>query len=94
MKWLLMSLMKRTLIQMHYVFATQNGMIKKSTVPLFKTTRFNKPLIATNFKENDDLISVMRFEKDELITVITNKGMSLTYNTSELSDTGLRREWF
>ncbi|MDP8009778.1 DNA topoisomerase IV subunit A, partial [Staphylococcus aureus] len=73
-----------------YVFATQNGMIKKSTVPLFKTTHFNKPLIATKVKENDDLISVMRFEKDQLITVITNKGMSLTYNTSELSDTGLR----
>lgn len=73
-----------------YVFATQNGMIKKSTVPLFKTTRFNKPLIATKVKENDDLISVMRFEKDQLITVITNKGMSLTYNTSELSDTGLK----
>lgn len=73
-----------------YVFATQNGMIKKSTVPLFKTMRFNKPLIATKVKENDDLISVMRFEKDQLITVITNKGMSLTYNTSELSDTGLR----
>ncbi|WP_413222559.1 DNA topoisomerase IV subunit A [Staphylococcus aureus] len=73
-----------------YVFATQNGMIKKSIVPLFKTTRFNKPLIATKVKENDDLISVMRFEKDQLITVITNKGMSLTYNTSELSDTGLR----
>lgn len=73
-----------------YVFATQNGMIKKSTVPLFKTTRFNKPLIATKVKENDDLISVMRFEKDQLITVIANKGMSLTYNTSELSDTGLR----
>ncbi|HCX2981448.1 TPA: DNA topoisomerase IV subunit A [Staphylococcus aureus] len=73
-----------------YVFATQNGMIKKSTVPLFTTTRFNKPLIATKVKENDDLISVMRFEKDQLITVITNKGMSLTYNTSELSDTGLR----
>lgn len=73
-----------------YVFATQNGMIKKSTVPQFKTTRFNKPLIATKVKENDDLISVMRFEKDQLITVITNKGMSLTYNTSELSDTGLR----
>ncbi|HFV7718530.1 DNA topoisomerase IV subunit A [Staphylococcus aureus] len=73
-----------------YVFATQNGMIKKSTVPLFKTTRFNKPLIATKVKENDDLISVMRFDKDQLITVITNKGMSLTYNTSELSDTGLR----
>ncbi|MBO0928561.1 DNA topoisomerase IV subunit A [Staphylococcus sp. 30400_3112M30941] len=73
-----------------YVFATQNGMIKKSTVPQFKTTRYNKPLVATKLKDGDELISVMRFEKDQLITVITNKGMSLTYNTSELSDTGLR----
>ncbi|MBE5665504.1 DNA topoisomerase IV subunit A [Staphylococcus sp. SS251] len=73
-----------------YVFATQNGMIKKSTVPQFKTTRYNKPLVATKLKDGDELISVMRFDKDQLITVITNKGMSLTYNTSELSDTGLR----
>lgn len=73
-----------------YVFATQNGMIKKSTVPQFKTTRYNKPLVATKLKDSDELISVMRFDKDQLITVITNKGMSLTYNTSELSDTGLR----
>lgn len=73
-----------------YVFATQNGMIKKSTVPQFKTTRYNKPLVATKLKDSDELISVMRFDKDQLITVITNKGMSLTYNTCELSDTGLR----
>ncbi|UMT81803.1 DNA topoisomerase IV subunit A [Staphylococcus roterodami] len=73
-----------------YVFATQNGMIKKSTVPQFKTTRYNKPLVATKLKDGDELISVMRFDNDQLITVITNKGMSLTYNTSELSDTGLR----
>lgn len=62
-------------------------MIKKSTVPQFKTTRYNKPLVATKLKDSDELISVMRFDKDQLITVITNKGMSLTYNTSELSDT-------
>ena len=27
-----------------YVLATRNGMIKKSNVSLFKTTRYNKPL--------------------------------------------------
>ncbi|EHJ08241.1 DNA topoisomerase IV subunit A [Staphylococcus simiae] len=73
-----------------YIFATRNGMVKKSTVPQFKTSRFNKPLIAIKLKDSDEVINVMRFEDDQLITVITHRGMSLTYNTSELSDIGLR----
>ncbi|EER7200706.1 DNA gyrase subunit A, partial [Escherichia coli] len=63
---------------------------KKSTVPLFKTTRYNKPLIAMKVKDQDEVINVLRVEEDQLITVITHKGMSLTYSTNELSDTGLR----
>ena len=73
-----------------YIFATRNGMVKKSTVPQFKTSRFNKPLIAIKLKDSDEVINVMRFDNDQLITVITHRGMSLTYNTSELSDIGLR----
>lgn len=73
-----------------YVLATANGMIKKSSLPQFNTSRYNKPLIAMKTKDNDQVISVMRFEDDQLITVLTHKGMSLTYNTNELSDTGLR----
>ena len=41
-------------------------------------------------KDKDEIINVVRLESDQLITVITNKGMSLTYSTAELSDTGLR----
>lgn len=51
---------------------------------------FNKFLIVIKVKENDDLISVMCFEKDQLIIVIINKGMLLMYNISELLDIGLR----
>ena len=69
--------------------ATRNGMIKKSSVPQFKTTRHNKPLIAMKVKDQE-VINIMRVESDQLITVITHKGMSLTYSTNELSDTGLR----
>lgn len=39
-------------------------MIKKSIVFLFKIMCFNKFLIVIKVKENDDLISVMCFEKD------------------------------
>ena len=73
-----------------YVIATRNGMIKKSNQSLFKTTRFNKPLIATKLKNEDEVVNVLRITQEQMITVITHKGMSLTYSTEELSDTGLR----
>ncbi|MDK7113384.1 hypothetical protein QP392_10675, partial [Bifidobacterium breve] len=41
-------------------------------------------------KPQDEIISVQRLTEDQIITVLTHKGMSLTYNTNELSDTGLR----
>ena len=65
-------------------------MIKKSSVSQFKTTRFNKPLVGMKVKDHDEIVNVIRLESDQLITVLTHKGMSLTYSTSELSDTGLR----
>ena len=43
-----------------YIMATRNGMIKKSSVPQFKTTRYNKPLIAMKVKEQDEVINIMR----------------------------------
>ncbi|RYL11538.1 DNA topoisomerase IV subunit A [Staphylococcus sp. RIT622] len=73
-----------------YVMATKNGMIKKSSVPQFKTTRFNNPLVGMKVKDHDEIVNVIRLESDQLVTVLTHKGMSLTYSTDELSDTGLR----
>ena len=73
-----------------YVMATKNGMIKKSSVSQCKSTRFNKPLVGMKVKDHDEIVNVIRLESDQLITVLTHKGMSLTYSTSELSDTGLR----
>lgn len=73
-----------------YLMATKNGMIKKSELGLFKTTRFNKPLIAMKLKDDDVVINVMRIETPQLLLVITHTGMSLTYSSDELSSTGLR----
>ncbi|HLR18393.1 MAG TPA: DNA topoisomerase IV subunit A [Staphylococcus sp.] len=76
--------------EVFYVLATRNGMIKKSNVSMFKTSRYNKPLVSMKLKNDDEIINVMRIEEPQLITVMTHKGMSLTYNSDELSDTGLR----
>lgn len=74
----------------YYITATKNGMIKKSNVSLFKTSRYNKPLVAMKLKNDDEVTNVMRVEEEQMITVLTHKGMSLTYSSEELSDTGLR----
>lgn len=73
-----------------YILATRNGMIKKSNVSMFKTSRYNKPLVSMKLKGDDEIIDVMRIEDAQILTAITYKGMSLTYNSDELSDTGLR----
>ena len=75
------------------VTATRHGMIKKSLLSGFKSTRTNKPLVASKVKAGDEVISVMKVNAIndlQLITLLTHKGMSLTYPLSELPDTGLR----
>lgn len=74
----------------NYIIATKNGMIKKSTNDKFKASRITKPLVAIKLKGDDEVVSVIKVTEDELITVITEKGMSLTYDTDELSDIGLK----
>lgn len=74
----------------NYIIATRNGMIKKSTNDKFKASRITKPLVAIKLKGDDEVVSVLKIVNDELITVITEKGMSLTYDTDELSDIGLK----
>src|SRR5699024_4010786 len=70
--------------------ATKNGMIKKSTNDKFKASRITRPLVAMKLKDDDEVISVLKITEDELLTVITEKGMSLTYDTDELSEIGLK----
>lgn len=75
------------------VTATRQGMIKKSLLSGFKSSRTSKPLVAAKVKAGDEIISVMKVNAKndlQLITLLTHKGMSLTYPLSELPETGLR----
>lgn len=64
------------------VFATKNGIIKKTSLNEYTKLKKNG-VIAINFKEGDSLSS-MTFLKDEPILLITKKGMCIRFETEGL----------
>ncbi|UXR70869.1 MULTISPECIES: DNA topoisomerase IV subunit A [unclassified Staphylococcus] len=73
--------------------ATRNGMIKMTTLSHYKTARHLKPLVGMKLKDQDVVISAVKVNVEEiqrLVTLLTYKGMSLTYPLSELPTTGIR----
>ncbi|WP_130859973.1 DNA topoisomerase IV subunit A [Gracilibacillus phocaeensis] len=72
------------------IFFTKNGMVKKSTLDLYASQRFSRPLIALNVKKEDELINVYETDGHQDIFVATNKGYGLWYHESEVSTVGQR----
>ncbi|UXR79176.1 MULTISPECIES: DNA topoisomerase IV subunit A [unclassified Staphylococcus] len=72
---------------------TRNGMIKMTTLSHYKTARHSKPLVAMKLKDDDSVISAVKVDvtkPEQLVTLLSYKGMSLTYPISELPTTGIR----
>src|SRR5690606_39356964 len=40
------------------MFFTKNGMVKKSSLLLYKAQRYSRPLVAINLKADDEVVSV------------------------------------
>ncbi|QGH34658.1 DNA topoisomerase IV subunit A [Gracilibacillus salitolerans] len=74
----------------YLIFFTKNGMVKKSTLDLYVSQRFSRPLIALNLKKDDELINVYETDGNQDIFVATNKGYGLWYHESEVSAIGQR----
>ncbi|UOQ47717.1 DNA topoisomerase IV subunit A [Gracilibacillus caseinilyticus] len=74
----------------YLTFFTQNGMVKKSTLDLYFSQRFSRPLIALNLKKGDELINVYLTDGNRDVFIATNKGYGLWYHESEISVIGQR----
>jgi topoisomerase IV subunit A len=75
----------------HYlVFFTKNGFIKKSSLELYASQRFSRPLIALNLKKEDTLLNVQLTNGQNDIFITTNKGYGLWYSEDEVSPIGQR----
>jgi len=71
------------------LIATKNGMIKRTSIDEFKTTRTLKPIICIKLKDRDSLISAVVTKHNDLF-IGTNKSYGLWYDVNEIPVVGLR----
>ena len=67
----------------YLVCVTKNGIIKKTEISQFDTSR-KSGIIAVNLKDGDSLISIAKTMGDSEIVIITKKGKSITFNEDEV----------
>ena len=73
--------------QLHIVFATRSGIVKKSNLSDFKNIR-KGGIIAIQIEEGDRLIDCKLTSGLDEIVLITHEGMSIRFNEEELRDQG------
>ena len=71
----------------YLMFATEQGMVKKTSMDLYDRTR-RDGLIAINLKEGDQLISVRRVAVGEKVIMVSSAGKAIMWSESEVRAMG------
>lgn len=71
----------------YLMFATEHGMVKKTTMDLYDRTR-RDGLIAINPKEGDQLISVRRVAVGEKVIMVSSAGKAIMWSEGEVRAMG------
>ncbi|MCT4605896.1 MAG: DNA gyrase subunit A [Marinisporobacter sp.] len=71
----------------YLVAATQKGIIKKTDLSQFDTSR-KSGLIAINLREDDELISVKLTDGEKEVIIVTKEGKSIRFKETDVRDMG------
>lgn len=71
----------------YLMFATEHGMVKKTSMDLYDRTR-RDGLIAINLKDNDKLISVRRVAQGERVLMVSSAGKAIMWDEGEVRAMG------
>lgn len=71
----------------YVIFVTKEGLVKKTLLEEYTKTKRNSGISAIKLKESDSIANVV-FTKDEDMILITHKGMSIKFNTKDISPIG------
>ena len=70
----------------YVVFVTKNGLVKKTALDEYVKTKKKSGILAINIKDNDELASVF-LVKDQDIILVTELGMAIRFNSTEIGAT-------
>lgn len=71
----------------YLMFATRNGMIKKTAMSEYDRTR-RDGIIAINLKDNDELINVRRVAEGDKVILVSTDGKAIMFEESETRSMG------
>jgi topoisomerase-4 subunit A len=72
------------------IFATKQGMVKRTELRQYKVQRYTRPLVALNLKDDDEVVNVYVTDGKQDIFFITNQGYGLWFSEEEISVVGVR----
>jgi topoisomerase IV subunit A len=72
------------------LFVTKNGMVKKTELSQYKATRYSKPLVAINLKNDDSVVDVFVTNGKQDVFLTTSYGYALWFSEEEVSIVGAR----
>ncbi|MDG4656843.1 DNA topoisomerase IV subunit A [Ectobacillus antri] len=76
--------------QRYLVFATRNGMIKKTELKQYKVQRYSRALVAVNIKGDDEVVAVKPTDGTRNIILFTHGAYALRFDEEEVTPIGVR----
>jgi len=71
----------------YLLFATKNGLIKKTSLTEYNTAR-KTGLLSINLKEEDELIDVRLTDGEDNVVLVTKQGMCITFDEKDVRPVG------
>lgn len=72
------------------VFFTKYGLVKKTVLNEYKTTRKQHRLIALNLRKEDEVVNVVKTDGNHQLVLTTNEGYGIRFHEEEISPVGIR----
>jgi DNA gyrase subunit A len=70
------------------IFFTKNGLVKKTPLSEYTSGRKNTGVQVIKFKESDDCVVAVTFVKDEDLMMVTKKGYSIHFTSTDINSVG------
>jgi DNA gyrase subunit A len=67
----------------YLVFATKNGIVKKTAFQAYNTPIRADGIIAINIREDDELVAVRRVDEDDEILMVSHAGLAVRFRESD-----------
>lgn len=76
----------------YLTFFTKQGLVKKTLLKEYETSRTANSLIAINLRKDDEVVNVMETDGESHLLIATHNGYGICFNEADISPVGIRAQ--